>query len=139
MPTTHQILDKVRDACGLRVLEFGCEVESNFYGRGRIVKNKGSELFIVEYPSHRIEVETLQKPTDFEIIGLTPQWHHLVWSIGKNSKRFCAIKQRDNEDYGFLMVDDDSFKVNLTKPLKDNLDGSEELRRVVGELLGITD
>lgn len=140
MKTTNQILEVVREKCGLKKLKVGCFVEI-----------KDSELkslvgSIVRVDSdwrarsclRSIDVEELYKQIkngNAEIIGLEPQLNHLLLTVfekGKslNISQLGELFKIENGERKYL---GDTYNLQLT--VAENLDQNPELRKLVGELI----
>lgn len=164
MTQKEKILDKVRDICNLKRLEFGCEVKYK--------EQEEIYRFVMTNPLVCIQCKCetgvhLEGLTDkspqsfckhrfeewFEIIGLPVELNHLILTLSKstaNLKLKCG-KETDTSDLAILTSGkiviangclefgcgiDCDIAYDLTKSVSENLDNLE-LLTLIGELLNI--
>lgn len=128
---TEQILQHIREVCGLKRLELGCEVY--IYGD---VKYK-RKVFDVMYDedekpvilTNSDQIEYLMKTPHFEIVGLPIHLEHLLYAI-KNR----AVIRLYSE--GVLIEQNNKDTIyDLTRTVEQNLIDNTELRELIISLI----
>lgn len=129
-----KILEHVRNVCGLKKLEFGCEVVSReFEGRGKII---GCGIkYIIQQPALNdglsSEHSTYQlNESQFTIIGLPVHLEHLLFAIPNFTDRW------GNNDKLFELFAGYNHSLDLTKTVEQNLE-NEALCKLLVEVLNI--
>lgn len=146
MPTTNNILEKIREVCGLKKLEFGCEIEIKYTLINPVkvtssVFEVGDMKEFVHYADKTgkqgvVYLKRYEASDNYikEIIGLPVQHSHIVECLSDKANQFCAIKKRVDEK-AILMIDNDQFPYDLQLTPEENLNQNPELRKLVGELI----
>lgn len=139
----NEVLEKIREVCDLKRLEFGCEVQSENGSVAKIVKFYDDDTFQAQmskyYPELEVEaVITMEKCKldKVKIIGLPVQLNHLLWAIDEAEKKSTS--------YALAIYTDGKMsnrageyitQYDLQKSVEDNLRSNPELNSWIHGIL----
>lgn len=121
--TTEQILDHIREICGLKRLEFGCEVtllcdENLDYPKRKVYDIFRDHIFVTNYG-------VITEKEIKEIIGLPVHLEHLLFIL----KEKAVI--RLYSEYLLIEYNYKTTNYDLTKTVEQNLNESDVLRNII--------
>ena len=131
--TTEQILQHIREVCGLKRLEFGCEVK-HINTNAKVVCIKHSEN---EEERNYIEKDGsimhnfnsfLEYPGNYQIIGLPVHLENLLYAIGQP---YIRIDGSGN----LTVTGEHTVFYDLTRTVEQNLTDNTELRELIISLI----
>lgn len=137
-----KILEHVRNVCGLKKLEFGCEIKCTW------IKSNITHWYIAEKTDTSLllttkfgEVSKISRLSDYEIIGLPVHLEHLLFALEKADQQFfidfCGFLWRHNlKETKATGAYDDTPKFDLQKTVEQNLE-DPALCKLLVEVLNI--
>lgn len=127
--TTEQILQHIRDVCGLKRLEFGCEVKvPNVIDTAKVFKvSKDDDGTPIYYLTDFIYEWFYE--SELEIIGLPIYLEHLLYAIQGKLKETDSIMGVPTLLIGMY------HHYDLTRTVEQNLTDNTELRELIISLI----
>lgn len=140
MNTNNEILERIRELADLKKLEKNCEVELDWAGKCYIFdycdnQEDGEEIRVLI--SNSIQTLDRHDISKLKIIGLPVHLEHLLLAIEKTRQVGFDVQFLRN---GTLFFNPDieysGADYNLSLTVEQNLNENEELKKLVGGLLG---
>lgn len=149
--TTEQILQHIREVCGLKRVEFGCEViikDGDYLSeRTASIEENETLLFVKNYESG-IELRSKKDKTyvqidknkcELEIIGLPVHLENLLCAVRKKGSDICISPDGTMIDLDTSDGYEITYKVlpdyDLTRTVEQNLTENTELRELIISLI----